>query len=60
MMPEPGMGAALACEKKLLDVFKTTQELLLQLSGLRSKHSVCDDAGLLPGLAQWVKDPVLP
>ena len=33
-------------------------EFLLWLSGLR--HSVCEDAGLIPGLTQWVKDPVLP
>ena len=29
------------------------------LSGLRSRHSVFEDVGLIPGLPQWVKDPVL-
>ena len=35
------------------------EELLLWLSGLRTQHSLCKDMGLIPGLAQWVKDPVL-
>ena len=31
----------------------TNQEFLLWLSGLRSQHSIREDAGSIPGLPQW-------
>ena len=36
------------------------RELLSWLSGLRTWCCLREDAGLIPGLAQWVKDPTLP
>ena len=35
-------------------------ELPLCLSGLRTQHNVCEDAGLITGLTKWVKGPALP
>ena len=40
---------------KLMD-----QEFPLGLIGLRIWRSLCEDAGLIPGLTQWVKNLVLP
>ena len=34
-------------------------EFLLWLSGLKARNSVHEDAGSIPSLVQWVKDPVL-
>ena len=31
----------------------------MRLSTLRTQHSDCEDAGSIPGLIQWVKDPAL-
>ena len=39
---------------------KTELEFPLQLSGLRTRHSVYEDGGSIPGLTQWLKDLVLP
>ena len=30
------------------------------LSRLRTRHSVCEDADLIPGFTHWIKDPALP
>ena len=38
---------------------KKIEEAPLWLSGLRPQHSVGEDAGLIPGLVQWAKDPAL-
>ena len=35
-------------------------EFPLWLSGLRTQYSLCEDVGLIPGIAQWVKDLALP
>ena len=47
-------------EKKEKALKKEKEEFLLWLSKLRTRHSVHKDAGLIPGLTQWVNDLVLP
>ena len=39
---------------------KKCWEFLLWLSRLRTRHSIHEDVGLILGLTQWLKDPVLP
>ena len=36
------------------------EEFPLWLSRLRTQCCLCEDAGLIPGLTHWVKDPALP
>ena len=45
--------------KKLKNKTPKAMELLLWLSGLRTQHGVCEDAGSIPDLAQGVKDLAL-
>ena len=43
-----------------LPIIKFFLEFPLWLSTLRTQCCLCEDLGLIPGLAQWVKNPMLP
>ena len=45
--------------KKDLHFKKTLLQFLLWLSRLRIQRCLCENVGSIPGLAQWVKGPVL-
>ena len=46
-------------KKKKKKKKKRKIEELLCLSRLKTEHSIHEDKGLIPGLTQWFKDPVL-
>ena len=46
-------------KKETWKALKKDEQVSLWLSGLRTCHSVHEDASSTPGLTQWVKDPVL-
>ena len=52
-------GPGGACDPTLQNETKQPRGGPLWLSGLRTRCCLCEEAGLSPGLTQWVRDPVL-
>ena len=51
----PALGNLRSKERNVLD-----QEFPLWLSRLQTQHCIHEDAGSIPGLTQWIKDPAWP
>ena len=47
------------CKEVTYLVYKELLAFPLWLSGLRTQHSLCENADSIPGVAQGIKDPVL-
>ena len=45
---------------QIIGMESCNQEFLLWLSGLSTRHSLREDSGSIPGLAQWAKDAGMP
>ena len=56
---EPPYAAPVALKSKKTKTKTEDEEFPLWLSGLRTLCSICGDAGSIPSLDLWVKDPVL-
>ena len=50
------LGSAI---KRVLKIEKMVHGVPIVAQQVKDPRSVCEDVGLIPGLVQWIKDPVL-